>query len=183
MKTNVLIAKSIRHANDTATVDWGWQRYKRGGRLGFLDDNGEFVIATSRCESLRSLRPGAKVYLGYGWEGARDSSMISYICRRRMLEIATMNKKETVANMNLRDTPISTDISLTVPFEDWSRVRSPGRARRRQKRGFKQNISYTRAPDPSAYEFNGRIVMHPTVLLRLQREYQDNENKMWRSAA
>lgn len=56
--------------------------------------------------------------------------------------------------------------------EDWSEVRSPGRARRRMKRGHKQRIKYS--PSMQAV-VTGRLgnttaVMHPAMLERFKAE-------------
>lgn len=45
--------------------------------------------------------------------------------------------------------------------EDWSRVRSPARAARRRKRGFRQNIDYREVPKPDAFRVGNTLVMHP----------------------
>ena len=55
---------------------------------------------------------------------------------------------------------------MTEPFEDWSRVRSPARAARRLKRGFRQNISYGRKP--CAKQINGVIYAHPEIVRQLR---------------
>lgn len=60
--------------------------------------------------------------------------------------------------------PIVTNRLLTVPAEDWSRVRSPGRARRRMRRGFRQNIRYYDAPTPKAMVIGGVMYVHPDML-------------------
>ena len=58
---------------------------------------------------------------------------------------------------------------LTVPGpEDWSRVRSPGRARRRRRRGFRQNIVIPQLPDPKIYEVGQRLIMHPEMARKLR---------------
>lgn len=49
--------------------------------------------------------------------------------------------------------------------EDWSRVRSPSRAARRLKRGFRQNI-VTRYK-PAAFNINGVIFAHPEIVRTL----------------
>lgn len=60
---------------------------------------------------------------------------------------------------------------LIVPDgEDWSRVRSPGRAARRRKRGFRQNIVQRWKPDPRVIEIGGFYVMHPAIADQLRRE-------------
>lgn len=60
--------------------------------------------------------------------------------------------------------PIVTSRLLTVPAEDWSRVRSPGRARRRMRRGFRQNIRYYDAPTPKAMVIGGVMYAHPDMV-------------------
>lgn len=49
------------------------------------------------------------------------------------------------------------------PWQDWSGVRSPGRARRRLKRGFKQNIvTRYRANGKCLHDkMRGVVYMHP----------------------
>lgn len=54
---------------------------------------------------------------------------------------------------------------VTIAAEDWSRVRSPSRARRRLKRGFKQNVLHYRKP--SAMTLNGIIYAHQDFVKEL----------------
>jgi hypothetical protein len=61
-------------------------------------------------------------------------------------------------------------IYLTVPYEDWSDVRSPSRARRRMRRGFKQRIHYLQIPDPNTYRVGGVLHMHPETARKLRAE-------------
>lgn len=49
--------------------------------------------------------------------------------------------------------------------EDWSRVRSPSRARRRMKRGHRQNVVVTEKP--AAYMMNGKLFAHPEFVRAL----------------
>lgn len=69
--------------------------------------------------------------------------------------------------------PITTGLQLvesvhmTVPAEDWSRVRSPGRARRRIKRGYRQNIRYYQKPSPEVFVTDGKIMAHPETIRAL----------------
>lgn len=67
---------------------------------------------------------------------------------------------------------ISTNINLTVPYEDWSRVRSPSRAIRRMKRGFRQNIVHRRRPDPRLFRIGDMVIMHPETLTALRAEVE-----------
>jgi hypothetical protein len=64
------------------------------------------------------------------------------------------------------------DRNLVDYVEDWSKVRSPSRARRRLKRGFAQNILMREVPRQTVYSFNnGRtLVMHPDVARELDRQ-------------
>jgi hypothetical protein len=47
------------------------------------------------------------------------------------------------------------------PFEDWSQVRSHGRAARRRKRGFPQRIRIYYTPSKQAMVMGDTIVCHP----------------------
>ena len=61
------------------------------------------------------------------------------------------------------------DPTLVDVVEDWSRVRSPARARRRRAKGYRQNITFIETPKREAYflaEHNA-MVMHPSVAARM----------------
>ena len=63
------------------------------------------------------------------------------------------------------------DDSLVEHVEDWSRVRSPGRARRRRARGYRQNIVAHYIPKQDIYKIgHDLLVMHSEMWRRLQRE-------------
>lgn len=64
--------------------------------------------------------------------------------------------------MQVRSSPF-----LTVPFEDWSEVRSPGRARRRMKRGYRQRIKYLQIADPKVFVAHGVIHGHPDTIKKM----------------
>jgi hypothetical protein len=51
--------------------------------------------------------------------------------------------------------------------EDWSRVRSPGRARRRMRK-HRQNIVTRHVPKPDAYVVGGVTYMHPETARRFR---------------
>jgi hypothetical protein len=62
------------------------------------------------------------------------------------------------------------DPSMVDIVEDWSRVRSPGRARRRRSR-HKQNIAFVRVPKASMF-ISGRlgvIIGHPVTIAELMK--------------
>lgn len=61
------------------------------------------------------------------------------------------------------------DWAMVDVVEDWSDVRSPSRARRRLKRGFKQRLRYRAVPKPEAYVIDGALVMHPEMAKKLRR--------------
>lgn len=62
------------------------------------------------------------------------------------------------------------NILLTVPSEDWSQVRSPSRAIRRRKQGYRQNIRYVQLPDPKFYRMGDQVVAHPETMRELMRQ-------------
>lgn len=64
---------------------------------------------------------------------------------------------------------IVTNNVLTVPAEDWSRVRSPARARRRMRRGHRQNVRYYDAPSPKAMIIDGALYCHTDMVVELKR--------------
>lgn len=68
-------------------------------------------------------------------------------------------------------TRIIQDPNLTDSVEDWSRVRSPSRARRRLRRGFPQNMVVRQVPSRRAVSLDGgrTLVCHPEFLRELKR--------------
>lgn len=69
-------------------------------------------------------------------------------------------------------TRIIEDASLVDIIEDWSKVRSPSRARRRRKRGFRQNITLRQVPKKDVFSLDGgrTIVMHPEIAREFERQ-------------
>ena len=58
--------------------------------------------------------------------------------------------------------------NMTIAVEDWSQVRSPGRARRRRPK-HRQRIRVVFKPDPSVIVLpNGDVVMHPEMAAALE---------------
>jgi hypothetical protein len=55
----------------------------------------------------------------------------------------------------------------------WARVRSPGRARRRLKRGFRQNIDVIWAPDPNVIVAGDMMIAHPAIIEKIRRKIED----------
>jgi len=58
------------------------------------------------------------------------------------------------------------------PFEDWSRVRSPGRARRRRWR-HRQNIRIYYTPKPGFLRTDDALIGHPATCAKLIAAVQD----------
>lgn len=60
--------------------------------------------------------------------------------------------------------------------EDWSNVRSYGRAVRRRKRGFRQNIIYRKVPKPEAIflKEQNTMIMHSDFYYELKRKSEEN---------
>lgn len=61
------------------------------------------------------------------------------------------------------------DASLVDTVEDWSRVRSPGRARRRRHK-HPQNVRSVHVPKKTAVMFGNTLFMHPEMARRLRDE-------------
>lgn len=61
------------------------------------------------------------------------------------------------------------------PFEDWSQVRSPSRARRRRRQGHPQRIRFYYKPNPNAFHdpSNGVLYMHPATAAELRRKLSE----------
>lgn len=52
---------------------------------------------------------------------------------------------------------------LTEMIEDWSDVRSPGRAARRRRYGHRQRIRYVEVPKRVVLQLGNALVMHPDL--------------------
>lgn len=58
---------------------------------------------------------------------------------------------------------------LTITKEDWSKVRSIGRAKRRRSKGLPQKIAFAVMPDPKLYRTaDGYTYGHPMTIKALQ---------------
>lgn len=78
-------------------------------------------------------------------------------------------------NTSFNATQIVESRHMTEAFEDWSRVRSPARAARRLKRGYRQNIVYSRRP--CAKQINGVIYAHPEIVQQLSAALATQEKR------
>lgn len=60
-------------------------------------------------------------------------------------------------------------LAMVDHVEDWSKVRSPGRARRRRRK-YRQNIRIVAVPRPEAVSIDGgrTLIMHPETARRLR---------------
>lgn len=59
--------------------------------------------------------------------------------------------------------------------EDWSKVRSPSRARRRIKRGFRQNI--VKRQKPAAFKYGETLIVHPQYYSEIASRVSDYVDK------
>lgn len=69
----------------------------------------------------------------------------------------------TLAELRFIETP-----HAVTRVEDWSRVRSPSRARRRMRAGKRQNVVITETP--AAYVANGTTFIHPDMAREFRRQ-------------
>lgn len=65
---------------------------------------------------------------------------------------------------------ILSDQMVIGPFEDWSKVRSPGRAARRRNRGIPQRIRVYYMPDPNLLRTSDSIIGHPATIQKLREK-------------
>lgn len=68
------------------------------------------------------------------------------------------------------------DINLTDTVEDWSRVRSPGRARRRRKLGHPQNIVWRVVPKKDVFKIGDILVGHPETLKAMEEVFRRGQS-------
>ena len=61
------------------------------------------------------------------------------------------------------------DVLMSKTIEDWSNVRSPGRARRRRWK-HRQNIVSRIVPKEDIFRFGGKLIMHSVMLEKLEAE-------------
>lgn len=75
---------------------------------------------------------------------------------------------------------IMTNKLLTEEVEDWSRVRSPSRARRRMKQGHRQNVRIVTVPSKKVIHDRERNIMycHPDLYRQIQEHVEVEMNKM-----
>lgn len=64
-------------------------------------------------------------------------------------------------------------IHMGEPWEDWSKVRSPGRARRRMRRGHRQNIVRRTRPMPGMIQTGDALYGHPDTIAKVVRALAD----------
>jgi hypothetical protein len=68
---------------------------------------------------------------------------------------------------------------MVMTSEDWSRVRSPSRARRRMSRGHRQNIEIKSVPRRDAISLDGgsSYFVHPSVYDEIRNLFEVFSNK------
>lgn len=111
-------------------------------------------------------------------EAAIDRKLGLYVTPKRRgkppLVEPEIGYRYTPANVPLGGLRIIENDLLTIgPFEDWSQVRSPGRARRRRKLGHPQRITYFHKPDPELKVMGDTIIGHPVTIAALLRSFGD----------
>lgn len=69
---------------------------------------------------------------------------------------------------------VDNNIPATKRIEDWSKSRSPSRAKRRLKRGFKQHLIVTYEPREDVYIIGDMMVMNSLSYEKLLKKMNDN---------
>jgi len=74
--------------------------------------------------------------------------------------------------MLLSGARIIESLHMTETVEDWSRVRSPSRAARRLRQGYRQNIRVLQLPRKEAISTDGgrTLIMHPELARQLREK-------------
>lgn len=68
--------------------------------------------------------------------------------------------------------------TLVETVEDWSRVRSPSRARRRLAQGHKQNIRTVTRPRRDALMVGGKLYVHPALAAEITRRMSEQFDRL-----
>lgn len=73
------------------------------------------------------------------------------------------------------------DSIMSKTITDWSNVRSPSRAKRRLKRGFKQNTVSRIVPKMEAIVFKEQnlIIVHSQFLIELKKKANEDGTRLW----
>lgn len=91
-----------------------------------------------------------------------------------------MSHTYDIANDTFMGMRFVASYSMTESVEDWSRVRSPARARRRMRRGFPQNVVVRIAPRKDILVLNGVAYVHPDTFARLKATVEKDNVRKYR---
>lgn len=84
-----------------------------------------------------------------------------------------MSERSTPPQFLMGCRVFSTSHMTIGPFEDWSKVRSPARARRRRRRGYPQRIRIYHLPDPNLIQVvTGDMYGHPATIAKLMQKIE-----------
>lgn len=72
---------------------------------------------------------------------------------------------------------IYANVFHTKTVEDWSRVRSIGRATRRRKQGHRQNVVIREVPREDFLAFDGKLIGHPVTIAKLHARIAAHNTK------
>lgn len=78
----------------------------------------------------------------------------------------------TYMGLNIIENPM-----LTKTIEDWSLVRSHGRARRRRWK-HRQNIKIVTVPSDQMYMTGDTVICHPAKVRELRKAMEDNQSSL-----
>lgn len=95
-----LIAGSLRDAQLSAEIDYGWKRDT--SIHTYLDHNGEPVRILTGVRDFAGRRVLNKLYLGYGFYDRKDTMDILYVIRHR--DITCIQHTTTIKEANAKKT-------------------------------------------------------------------------------
>lgn len=90
------------------------------------------------------------------------------------METDTISWKDIKINTTFHLPKFVESLSATEEAEDWSKVRSPARAKRRLKRGFQQNIRRYRKPACFFVKAKNTYYIHPELAKELRNRTKDH---------
>lgn len=92
-------------------------------------------------------------------------------------EMNKMELKNVIPTLEYSLPRVIETTSAVEKIEDWSKVRSPARAKRRMKNGHRQNIRIYNKPASYLDKSTNTLYIHPRLVEELSRKITDAMNR------
>lgn len=77
--THFIIAKTVRDAENSASIEWGWELTRDRGRLGAIAPDGNFAMFVTSAEALRGIPPDRTIFLAWRcWDVRGLGDLLDY---------------------------------------------------------------------------------------------------------